>query len=435
MYAKSSMLRITFWNEIGVNAGISKLMLLSINLLLQVLVYAAKHILTVVRYKLMLPDITYYCWFWTTAKLKTVNGEHQIQALVDKKKVIIIEMSIRSDLKLDDAEELGGWSEVSYVSKREGNGYSGRVTPLFQSMMVQASEDMGEDSAAPTDSYSTPIITQPSSSKPQKNKSRRKQRKDSGPTELITEDRMQLHELMNLCTKLSDRVLALENANTSQAAKIAKLKERIKKLEKKRRSRIYKSKRLYKVGSSRRVESSEESLGAQEDAFNQGRKIAAIDQDTEVTLVNETEERNDEEILFNVDDDLKVTTAGEVVTTASIEVTTASAPTTTIDELTMAQTLIEIKAAKPKAVTTDATTVTIRPKAKGVVIEEPSETTTTKTITTAQPSSKDKGEGKMVEPKKPLKKKDQIILDEEYAFRLHAEEQVELERVQRERDA
>ncbi|GKG61276.1 hypothetical protein Tco_0619001, partial [Tanacetum coccineum] len=33
----------------------------------------------------------------------------------------------------------------------------------------------------------------------------------------------------------------------------------------------------------------------------------------------------------------------------------------------------------------------------------------------------------MVEPKKTLKKKDQIILDEEYAFRLHAEEQVELE--------
>ncbi|GJU94190.1 hypothetical protein Tco_1318946 [Tanacetum coccineum] len=255
--------------------------------------------------------------FWITAKVKTINGECQIQAIVDKKKAIITEKSIMSDLKLDDAEE------------------------------------------------------------------------------------------------------------------IAKLKERIKKLEKKRRSRIYKYKRLYKVGSSRRVESSEESLDAQEDAFNQGRKITAIDQDTEVTLVNETGERNDEEMLFKVDDNLQgeevvieevakkeisiadlVTTVGEVVTTASIEVTTASALTTTIDELTMAQTLIEIKAAK-----------------------QPSETTTTKTITTAQPSSKDKGEGKMVEPEKPLKKKYQIALDEEYAFRLHAEEQAESERVQRERDA
>ncbi|GJY59315.1 putative ribonuclease H-like domain-containing protein [Tanacetum coccineum] len=49
-----------FWNEIGVNAGVSKLMLLSINLLLPVLVHAARHSLTTVRHKLMLPGITYY---------------------------------------------------------------------------------------------------------------------------------------------------------------------------------------------------------------------------------------------------------------------------------------------------------------------------------------------------------------------------------------
>ncbi|GJR67274.1 hypothetical protein Tco_0013339 [Tanacetum coccineum] len=42
--------------------------------------------------------------FWTSCKAKTVNEERQIQALVDKKKVIITETSIRSDLKLDDAE-------------------------------------------------------------------------------------------------------------------------------------------------------------------------------------------------------------------------------------------------------------------------------------------------------------------------------------------
>ncbi|GJU18501.1 hypothetical protein Tco_1146467 [Tanacetum coccineum] len=42
--------------------------------------------------------------FWTSAKVKLVNGKLQIQALVDKKKVIISETSIRSDLKLDDAK-------------------------------------------------------------------------------------------------------------------------------------------------------------------------------------------------------------------------------------------------------------------------------------------------------------------------------------------
>ncbi|GJR18381.1 hypothetical protein Tco_0966908 [Tanacetum coccineum] len=100
-----------------------------------------------------------------------------------------------------------------------------------------------------------------------------------------------------------------------------------------------------------------------EDASKQGRKIADLDVDEEVTLIDETQERNDEEILF-------VTAAGEVVTTANVEVTTASAPTITIDELTLAQTLIEIKAAKPKAIITAATTTT-RPKARGVVVQEP----------------------------------------------------------------
>ncbi|GKB50856.1 hypothetical protein Tco_0901609 [Tanacetum coccineum] len=41
---------------------------------------------------------------WATAKVKTVNGERQIQTLVDKKKVIITETSIRSDLHLEDAD-------------------------------------------------------------------------------------------------------------------------------------------------------------------------------------------------------------------------------------------------------------------------------------------------------------------------------------------
>ncbi|GJZ68365.1 hypothetical protein Tco_0631605, partial [Tanacetum coccineum] len=118
-----------------------------------------------------------------------------------------------------------------------------------------------------------------------------------------------------------------------------------------------------------------------------------------------------------------VTTADEVVTTANVEVTTASAPTTTIDELTLAQTLIEIKAAKPKAVTTAATiTKTTRPKARGVVVQEPSEFKTTSSPSQASqlPQAKDKGKEIMVEPEKPLKKKDQIALDEEVDRNLEA---------------
>ncbi|GJZ18845.1 putative reverse transcriptase domain-containing protein [Tanacetum coccineum] len=101
----------------------------------------------------------------------------------------------------------------------------------------------------------------------------------------------------------------------------------------------------------------------------------------------------------------------------------------TIDEITLAQTLIEIKAAKPKAVTTAATTTTTtRPKARGVVVQEPSEfRTTTSSPQASQPSkTKDKGKAIMIEPEVPLKKKDQVALDEEMARNLEAQLQAEL---------
>ncbi|GKC90511.1 hypothetical protein Tco_1151160 [Tanacetum coccineum] len=53
---------------------------------------------------------------------------------------------------------------------------------------------------------------------------------------------------MDLCTKLSKRVLALENIKTTQDLKITNLKKRVKKLEKKKKSRTPQLKRrLFKV--------------------------------------------------------------------------------------------------------------------------------------------------------------------------------------------
>ncbi|GKE69675.1 hypothetical protein Tco_1527747 [Tanacetum coccineum] len=42
--------------------------------------------------------------FWSTVKVKTVNGEVQLHALVDVKKIIITESIVRRDLQLEDAE-------------------------------------------------------------------------------------------------------------------------------------------------------------------------------------------------------------------------------------------------------------------------------------------------------------------------------------------
>ncbi|GJZ88766.1 hypothetical protein Tco_0660548 [Tanacetum coccineum] len=293
--------------------------------------------------------------------------------------------------------------------KMEGKGFSRKIIPLFQTIMVQAPEDMGEDSAALTDSHSTPIPI------PDEATNEKPISTPSCDPSQSGEDRLQLAELMTLCTKLQKQVLDLEEAKTAQAKEIANLKKRVKQLEKRRNSRTSRLKRLRKVGSDSRVESfNDVSLGAQKDAAKQGRKIVDLDADAEVALIDETQERYDEEIFFDVQDDLqgeevvaeKEVSATDPVTTVDEVVTTASA-TTTVDELTLAQTLIEIKIAKPKAVTITATTITIavastRPKAKGI--------------------------GKMVEPEKPLKKKDQIALDEELALRLQAEDKAELEK-------
>nr|GEW29100.1 hypothetical protein [Tanacetum cinerariifolium] len=71
---------------------------------------------------------------------------------------------------------------------------------------------------------------------------------------------------MELCTKLSDRVLDLEKTETAQANEIVDLKKRVKKLERKRRSRTPRM-TLFKIGTSRR-----RSLG-EDDASKQGRNL------------------------------------------------------------------------------------------------------------------------------------------------------------------
>ncbi|GJW19658.1 retrovirus-related pol polyprotein from transposon TNT 1-94 [Tanacetum coccineum] len=296
-----------------------------LNLLLPVLVYAARHTLTAVRHKLMLPGITYYCR--TSAKVKTVNGERQIQALVDKKDVIISETSIRNDLQLDDAD----WKHIT----------------------------------TPEEHVSTPSYDSPPSG----------------------EDRMQLAELMSLCTNLHEKVLDLEKAKTAQAKEITSLKKRVKQLEKRN-----------------------------------GRKIKDLDADAKVTLVDETQEMNDDNLMF----DTGVLEEQEIEFEKVVEEPVVS-------ELTLVSNLIRSNGQNPSShVTTAATTVTsVRPRAKGIIFHDQEEQVpaSTKTFSSSQSQlSKgiDKGKGKMVEPEVPLKKKDQVALDEEMARNLEAQLQAEL---------
>nr|GEU79985.1 hypothetical protein [Tanacetum cinerariifolium] len=89
-----------------------------------------------------------------------------------------------------------------------------------------------------------------------------------------------LNTLMETCATLSQKVAQLKQDKITQALEILKLKKRVKKLEKKRRSKSYGLKRLRKVGG----------------------KIEAIDVDKDITLVD-TETQVDAELQDRIDGD------------------------------------------------------------------------------------------------------------------------------------
>ncbi|GKA38079.1 hypothetical protein Tco_0724644, partial [Tanacetum coccineum] len=302
----------------------------------------------------------------------TVNP---IQALVDKKRVIVTESSIMRGLHLDDAEGIDCLP----------------TTTIFKELAR-----MGYEKPSQIDQPST------SSQPKKKQKSRRKQRKEAEAAHAETgeeehfntpsndplpsgEDSMQLNELMVLCTQLQQQVLDLEKAKSDQAIEIASLKKRVDKLEKRRQ----------------------------------------VLDDDEVFVDVASSEKNDQSI--KLDD----STAGEAVTTASVEDSAAPTIQVSTADIGDTQTHIEIKAAKPKVVTTAATTTTTttRPKGKGVVVHEPSEF---RVPQESQPLiSKEKGKGIMVKPEVPLKRKDQITLDEQIARDIQAKLDAELEEEQK----
>ncbi|GJR08458.1 hypothetical protein Tco_0791110 [Tanacetum coccineum] len=349
--------------------------------------------------------------FWSTVKAKTINGEVQLHALVDGKKIIITESTVRRDLQLEDAEGIysktTAWNEFSstmasaiiclatnqkfnfskyifesmirnldnlsgkflmyprfvqvfleqqlddlsthnriYVApshtkkifanmRRVGKGFSGRVTPLFPTMVVQNQSQMGEGSAIPTDPHHTPTFIQPSPQPQKTQKPRKPKRKDT------------------------------------------------------------------QVSATARVESSrdEESLG--EDASKQER-INAIDADDDITLVSVQDDVDKE--MFDLD-----ALNGEEVFVAGQNEN------------------VSLEALK-----------TLKPKVKGIVFQEPSKSTTTTTISTQQ--SQDKGKGIMIEELvKTIKKKDPISFDEEVALKLQAkfdeEERLAREKAEKEKEA
>nr|GEY28342.1 hypothetical protein [Tanacetum cinerariifolium] len=240
---------------------------------------------------------------------------------------------------------------------------------------------------------------------------------------------MQLMELMELCTTLSDRVLALENNKTAWDLEITHLKNRVKRLEKKRKSRTLQlTRRLFKV----RIESStKNSLGDQDDVSNQGRN----NQDEEISFVQDAE----------IQGSAPITTAGVSVSTA--EPSNPPTTTTTLIEdeyLTISQTLMKIRSVKSKEKSKGKGVSSTR-LTRGVIMKEASETASRPIVPPQQqlgPKDKRKevleGSGKKAErsgKEAVSKKRTEEEFDQESSKRQKTSESSELAKEPRDKEA
>nr|GEU62289.1 ribonuclease H-like domain-containing protein [Tanacetum cinerariifolium] len=307
-----------------------------------------------------------------------VNDVTRLQALVDKKKVVVTEATIRDALCLDDAEGDLSLHSTKYTSpaltqkvfanmKRVGKGFSGVDTPLFEGMIV--AQEVGEgdpDEVHVKDVNAAGVIPEGAASVAD----------DDGAG--ISMDLLQ--NLLDTCTTLTRRVEHLEHDKIAQALEITK------------------------------IETSDDTV--MDDVSKQGRMIADMDADVDVTLKDvaadvkdvqdaEMEENDEESEPAELQEVVEVVTIAKLIT----EVVTAASAT--------------ITAATPQLTTAAVPILTAAPSAarrrKGVVIRDPKETATPSTIIHSEAKSKDKGKGILVEESKPLKKQAQIKHDEAYA--------------------
>ncbi|GKD65727.1 hypothetical protein Tco_1307835 [Tanacetum coccineum] len=234
--------------------------------------------------------------FWTTVKSRTVNNTSYIDATVSGKPVTISEASIRSYLLFDDADVIDSltnqaifdniqlmgyegdlntltfnkalfspqwkflfhtmnhcisskstsWDQIPTNIATVGKNFSRKVTPLFDSMLVQQTEDEGDALERPFDSPPIPSPPHPSEDQPRiqpdpsprpsptthisdsipEGSGRNHGGQSSNDASLSgNEDGLTLQSVYDLCVSLCKHVIA-------QAKEIKDLKAQVKKLKK-----------------------------------------------------------------------------------------------------------------------------------------------------------------------------------------------------------
>ncbi|GKB47220.1 hypothetical protein Tco_0897973, partial [Tanacetum coccineum] len=387
---------------------------------------------------------------------KTINGEVQLHAQVDGKKIVITKGTVRRDLQLEDAEGIDCLPNSTIFKQLALMGAKTTAWNEFSSTMASAiiclatnkkfnfSKYIFESMMKNLDNLSSKFLMCPrlvqvflekqldemSAHKriyiaPSRTKKIFKNMRRVGIDEFVhkergdclvraatiasrleaeqdngnitkTQSKATPNESSSLGTTLGcgprcqetmgDTIAQTSGINktkTTQGNEIATLKRRVKKLEKRNRSRTHKLKRLYKVGLTARVESSgyEGVLG--EDASKYRRRINDINEDEDITLVSVQDDADAE--MF----DVNTLIGDEVFVEREVD---AKDVNLTVDEVALAQAIQELKSTKPKA--------------KGITFREPGEST----ITTTPIPSKDDIQAK-------------VDVDYQLAERLQDEEQ------------
>nr|GEV26429.1 ribonuclease H-like domain-containing protein [Tanacetum cinerariifolium] len=291
------------------------------------------------------------------------NDVTRMQALADKKKVVVTKAAIRDVLLLDDAEGVDClpneeiFAELARMEVTTSDAAQGDdaqepsiPSPTLPTPPPQPPQDLPSTSQVK--------YTPPQSTQSQLQNQPQPQQTADFPMSL-------LQEALNAGAVLTIRVKHLEYDKIAQALETKKLKRRVKKLEK----------------------------------GNRGRIIDKMDKDDVVSLMDDKDEdKKDEEA--KEDKPAKVQEVVEVVTSAKLitEIVTATSEIVTAASATISAVEPQVPAATITAVPTRVVAAPSR-RRKGV----------------------DKGKGILVEEPKPLKKKQQVEMDEEYARKLHAE--------------
>ncbi|GJX67126.1 hypothetical protein Tco_0302853 [Tanacetum coccineum] len=386
--------------------------------------------------------------FWSTVKAKTINGEVQLHALVDGKKIIVTEASVRSDLQLADEEGIEClpnstiFEQLALMSSKTTawNEFSSTMASaiiclatnqkfnfskyIFESMIRNLDNLSGKflmyprktkrkntqipQSSDPSDNVADKVVhkelgdslvraatTASSLEAEQDSGNITKTRSKATPNESSSlgttsgggprcqetmGDTIAQTRFENVFKHSNDSLLAKGNTLRSDEDRLkldelmalcTTLQNRVLDLEKTKTTQANEiaslKRRIKKLEKKNR---DEERLG--EDASKQGR-INAIDTDDDITLVSVQDDADKE--MFDVD-----TLNGE-------EVFVAGQNENVVEEI--------------------------------VDAAQPGKSTTTTTISSQQ--SQDKGEGILIEPVEPMKKKDLIRLNEEVALKLQAE--------------